>query len=297
MTAKCEAANCAASVLRMRPELHRLHRDLGQTHWWFVARRRILMSIVREALKARPCSRPLIVEVGCGVGDNVAELSKEFGGLGIDASQTAIELARERYPQETFIVGDSPESAGEAIREASLLLMADVLEHVEDDRAFLARWTGALSVGASILITVPADPSLWSRHDRAHGHYRRYELLSLQEVWRGLPVEVELLSYFNRRLFPIARLARRRRSASRNDIGPTSDEAGNEAGNESSGSADLRLPPFAVNAVLQAIFQGEAKRLIAAMHGKAPAYKSGLSLIALLRKRSAPAREPNSHDG
>jgi hypothetical protein len=51
----------------------------------------------------------------------------------------------------------------------------DVLEHVEDDRGFLAdAIVRHLSVGGTLLATVPAHPALFSDHDRLLGHYRRY---------------------------------------------------------------------------------------------------------------------------
>jgi hypothetical protein len=105
----------------------------------------------------------------------------------------------------------------------------------------------AASPGSHFLVTVPADQSLWSEHDESFGHYRRYDAARLEGVWAGLPVTTLLLSYFNTRLLPIVRLVRtwnRRRG-----------RAAGRAG------TDFWLPSRPINALLTAIFAGEAARL------------------------------------
>ena len=56
-----------------------------------------------------------------------------------------------------------------------LVLMLDVLEHVEDDRAaLLDAVLNFLAPGGRLLVSVPAGPGLFSRHDELLGHKRRY---------------------------------------------------------------------------------------------------------------------------
>ncbi len=78
-----------------------------------------------------------------------------------------------------------------------------------------SRLLAAAPTGCYFLLTVPADQSLWSKHDESFGHYRRYDANRLESVWAGLPVSTLLISYFNSRLLPLIRLIRawnRRRS-------------------------------------------------------------------------------------
>jgi len=64
-----------------------------------------------------------------------------------------------------------------------LVLMLDVLEHIEDDTDFLDKYvTPALAPDARLMITVPAYPSLFVEHDRALAHFRRYSPGHLQSV-------------------------------------------------------------------------------------------------------------------
>lgn len=70
----------------------------------------------------------------------------------------------------------------------------DVIEHIEDDRAFLGSLRDSLRPGARFYCTVPAWPSLWSSEDEAAGHFRRYTPHSLARVLRAAGFEVEFLS-------------------------------------------------------------------------------------------------------
>ncbi|MGC4001909.1 MAG: hypothetical protein QM811_01660 [Pirellulales bacterium] len=64
---------------------------------------------------------------------------------------------------------------GDDLRNADLVMLNDVLEHVRDDFLLLSRVMAELRPGAICLLTVPADMALWSPHDVAFGHYRRYD--------------------------------------------------------------------------------------------------------------------------
>ena len=139
----------------------------------------------------------------------------------------------------------------EWLAAASVVLITDVLEHVADDRAMLASIVNACPPGANILITVPADMRLWSPHDEAFGHYRRYEPKNFRALWSGLPVKPRLLSHFNSRLYPAVRFAR-----------AISQRRGRAAGQS---NTDFRLPSRPINRVLERIFAGERRKLAAAI--------------------------------
>jgi SAM-dependent methyltransferase len=249
-----------------------LHADIEQRHWWFVARRRILSRLVAEVLPPSP--QTTLIDVGCGTGGNVAALADRYRCVGIDTSQEAVELARQRFPEVCFIAGRAPNDLGERAAEARLFLLTDVLEHISDDYAMFSELLAAASPGCHVLVTVPADESLWTEHDESFGHYRRYDQTRLEGVWAGLPVTTLLVSHFNSRLLPVVRLVRawnRRRG-----------RAAGRAG------TDFWLPSPPANALLTRVFAGEAKRLVGALHGRTRGYPSGTSLVALLRREAGP---------
>jgi len=85
-----------------------------------------------------------------------------------------------------------------------LITMFDVLEHVERDSDSLRALSQRLADDGRILLTVPAMPWLWSRHDELHHHQRRYTPASLREAAEKAGLDVVELAYFNTLLFPLA---------------------------------------------------------------------------------------------
>lgn len=250
-------------------ELYQLHAEVEHVHWWFRARRRIFAGIARRILGD---ARATVVDVGCGTGGNIAALAASHSCIGIDPAADAIRLARERHPGVEFIVGDAPVDLPARSGDADLFMLTDVLEHVDDDRRLLAGLVERATPGSHLMITVPADPSLWSHHDVTLGHRRRYDGAMLARLWVGLPVTVRLLSAFNARLYPAVRAAR-----------TFSRLRGRASGLN---GTDVVVPPRPLNALLERVFAGERTRLTAALDGRRAGYRRGSSLIAVLRQDS-----------
>ncbi len=254
----------------MQSAQFQLHARIEERHWWFVARREILKRVIRGVLP--PSRETTIVDVGCGTGANLATLAEQYRCVGIDTSADAIRLARGRFPAVEFIEGTAPRDLGTIVDRARLILLCDVLEHVPDDFALFSELLAATTAGTYFLITVPAELALWSQHDRAFGHYRRYDAVRLAEIWQGLPVRSIFASPFNARLYPLVKAIR----AWHRWTGKVTGEAG----------TDFRLPRPTVNRSLYRVFAGEANRLARLAQGQsAVPYRRGVSLMALLQRR------------
>lgn len=238
----------------MRAAEFDLHARLEDTHWWFRARRDIVFDLLQQLLPPSRARR--LLEIGCGTGGNLRLLSQHYSALGVEIDPYAASLAARRAGCEVRCGElDAALQGVDFVPDAVLLL--DVLEHVEDDRTLLAQALARLPAGGLLLLTVPADPRLWSPHDAALGHYRRYTRASLSAVWQGLPVQVLRLSGFNALLYPLIRLARLLRRGAGSDLAPA---------------------PGWLNGLLYRIFAFE-RRLLA--HRNLP---WGCSLVAILRK-------------
>ncbi|RCS54296.1 class I SAM-dependent methyltransferase [Bremerella cremea] len=251
-------------------ETHAAHE---QKHWWFVARRQILSQVL---LELAPPGSPLL-DVGCGTGANAAWFAEQFPTTGIDVSRYAIELARQRFPQVRFACGTIEDIEPETCQQIRLVTLLDVLEHVPDDLQVFSQLLSRITLGTHVVVTVPAGKDLWSPHDQALGHYRRYSAERLSLVWKGLPVECRLLTHFNARLYGPIRLVRsltRKRQQS----------AGHQG-------TDLALPPKPINAALRYCFAGEAKRIVRSLQrGGAGGYAHGVSLLAVLKRTEGEVR-------
>ncbi len=68
--------------------------------------------------------------------------------------------------------------------DCDLVLMMDVLEHVDDDRGLVRHYAAKVPSGAHFLVTVPAFRFLWSGHDVFLEHKRRYRLSEIEAAMR-----------------------------------------------------------------------------------------------------------------
>ena len=246
-----------------------LHAQMEERHWWFQGRRKIVREMVRCVLP--PDKEKTVLDIGCGTGGNIAAFADDYRCIGIDPSPDAIRLAQTRFPQARFVQSAIPDGIGPLISTANLLLLMDVLEHVPDDSLFFSELLAQAKPGSYLLITVPADMTLWSQHDVSFGHHRRYDPDQLQRLWAHLPVKTLLLSYYNARLHPLIRMVR--------NLNQRKGKASGEAG------TDFKLPSQPVNQLLKTIFASEGRTLVELLKGRrSQGFRQGVSLIALLRR-------------
>jgi len=189
----------------MSPDAYDEMARLQHRHWWFLARRQIMRSVLRK-LALPPQAR--ILEVGSGTGANLALLS-EFGHVtGLEMSSEAIEFARaqglETADKVQLQLGRCPEDLVRFMQPFDLICLFDVLEHIDDDRAALTALAKLLKPGASLIISVPAYRWLWGPHDESLHHKRRYRRADLVRLCDETGLEVVRSTYFNTLLLPFA---------------------------------------------------------------------------------------------
>lgn len=210
--------------------------DTAQTHWWYVARRTILAHLIARSV--RPPRDARILEIGCGTGHNFAMLGR-FGHVDGIETDAAARAAAEASLGRKIDSAPLPELNGLQPASYDLVAVLDVIEHVDEDVASLARMAELLRPSGAILITVPALPWLWSAHDEANHHKRRYTKASLKAAIAGAGLGTRAIGYFNSLLFPLAAAKRL---------------AGNARG--ARGSDDAQ-PPGPVNGLFRGIFAAE----------------------------------------
>lgn len=174
---------------------------LEEQHWWYAARR----SLVRRLVGPLPVGRAL--DVGCGPGGNTAVL-RDLGWsvLGIEHSPVAAAAAAARGVP---VVRGDARRLPVADASVDLVMSTDAWEHIDEDDAVARETARVLRPGGRALIAVPCSMSLWSGHDVALGHVRRYERDQLTRVIRSAGLEVSDLASWNVLLRPVARVRRR----------------------------------------------------------------------------------------
>jgi SAM-dependent methyltransferase len=209
--------------------------EIDKDHWWFVARRKIIAALIE---RHRPKPGPLrILEVGAGTGSNLALLQR-FGTVdAIEPDDDARAFAEQRSG--LSIKGGYLPHVPLDDGAYDLIVLLDVLEHIPQDVEALAYLRTKLAPGGRILVTVPGAPWMWSAHDVAHHHQRRYTGRQLRETFERAGLAPRFLSHFNTLLFPLIALVRL--------VGKiTGKEGGDDA-----------MPSRPVNAVLTALFGAE----------------------------------------
>lgn len=160
-------------------------------HPWEEARSAFFRGVLRRA--GLCASARSVLDVGAGDGWFADQL---LADLGPDAQVTCWDTG---YSEDALsaLAGSLPPRAAftevRPERRFDLLLLLDVLEHVEDDRGFLAELLRKnLEPGGHVLVSVPAWQWLYSEHDARLLHHRRYSPGAIRDVLRGAGLELLL---------------------------------------------------------------------------------------------------------
>lgn len=228
-------------------------------HWWFIARRIIINKVLNYFFLNKKLNS--ILEIGCGSGGNL-ELLSAFGKVhAMELDEYCIEIADKRNicKVKRGSLPDNIPLSG----KFELICMFDVLEHIDDDMKALQVVSEKLSDEGVLFLTVPAYGFLWSSHDIALNHKRRYVKNKLLDIVEKAGMKPVYSTYFNTFLMPLVlsvRLFNNLTGKSRGD--------------------DLRTSPDIVNYLLSKIFSAE-KYLIPVL-----SLPFGVSILIIAKKNN-----------
>ena len=189
-------------------EYERMYR-LEDSYWWFVARHRLIEALLRTRYGA-PGGRPdplTILDIGCGTGAMSARVARWGRVVSADFSPLALQFSRRRGLGN--LVGADAMRLPFASEQFDVLIAMDMLEHLQDDCRALDEFFRVLRPGGRLFATVPAYPHLWSEHDIALMHHRRYQRRELRERVIAAGFQVEKLSHTMSLLYPVVAMQRR----------------------------------------------------------------------------------------
>lgn len=178
---------------------HELLRPLRKGHYWFDHRKARIAETVNGCLADFPDAR--VLEFGCGDGDVLGALARDHRAFGFDRGLEDIVAARSDSLSVVVGEGATPPFS----RCFDLVGLFDVVEHVPNDVGLLRNAASLARPGGWVLLTVPADPSLWTALDEYAGHERRYTRGMLAELARKASLELVDITPLFRVLWPFAR--------------------------------------------------------------------------------------------
>ena len=181
---------------------------LEDTHWWYRERRHLLGKAVAGLTPGDA------LDIGAAGGGNTRVLrdagwtvaALEYGAEGAEVAAER-GLAVMRADATALPVTDD---------SLDLVVAFDVLEHIPDHHRAVAEVRRVLRPGGRFLVAVPADPRLWSEHDIAVDHVRRYTRVTLRGVLERGGFTIDSIASWNVLLRPVVAL--RRRSATGSDL-------------------------------------------------------------------------------
>ncbi len=185
-------------------EYHKM-RALESSYWWFRARRHIILTLARDLvaeLRPEAGGRLRIVDIGCGTGMLMEDLRAWGDVVGLDFSPIALAYCCQRGLENLVRANVERIPLGSSC--ADFVTALDLVEHVPDDRALMSEMYRILRPGGRALMTVPAHPKLWSAHDVALHHKRRYEWGNFRDLVMGAGFELERYSYMMMTIYPAA---------------------------------------------------------------------------------------------
>jgi SAM-dependent methyltransferase len=180
----------------MQPEEFTALARVEREHWFYRGKRDLVRHWIARLAPLQPTD--LLVDIGAGTGQLLAEIGATCRAVGIEAHPHGLAIAAGRR---VALLQGTIEALPIASGAAAVITALDVLEHVTDDAAALAELGRVVRPGGLVVLHVPAFPSLWSDWDVALGHKRRYTKPGLLALVRRSPLEVRHCAYVNTAAF------------------------------------------------------------------------------------------------
>ena len=174
----------------------------SEDHFWFQWRARATNALIRRL--DLPVGSPLqVFDIGCGTGITCRQLGLTTSWV-FDGADLNIEaLTRCQAGVRRVLYYDILEQRREFHERYDVILLFDVIEHIEHTRPFVDAVLFHLKPGGVVLVNVPALMTLFGRYDTAAGHFRRYTKRTLADEFKPFDVTVVDQVYWGCSMVPL----------------------------------------------------------------------------------------------
>ncbi|HLD26536.1 MAG TPA: class I SAM-dependent methyltransferase [Patescibacteria group bacterium] len=240
-------------------------RQKEDLHWWHVAKKELIVSIIKNIIESNSYTHPKILEIGAGTGTMLKNFITIAEVTALDISKQALHYCKTKGIR-NLIHADLETYQDFKHNYYDIIICCDLLEHIQNDEKALKKINSMLKKKGTCILHVPANQKLYSYWDKFLGHYRRYEIKQLKNKLEHCGFRVNFISYRVSFLFPFAFLFRKYKNLFQK--------------NSSKISSDFFYIPF-LNTILFFITKIEDFLIIRSIIR--PSF--GLSIIAIVKKK------------
>jgi SAM-dependent methyltransferase len=189
----------------MEPAEYEIMFQQEENYWWYVGLRYLVLSHI--ARFARGKKLLTLLDAGCGTG-KLLETCQEYGAVGLELSAEALPFLRRRGLANVVLGSVCQMPFCDACFD--VVVSMDVLYHVASPRDLdgLREMSRVLKPGGLLLLNLPAYEFLRSRHDIAIHTCQRYTRGRVRDMLARAGLRIQMLTYRNTILFPVAALVR-----------------------------------------------------------------------------------------
>lgn len=174
--------------------------EFEKDYWWHRGKRFVLKDILK---KYAPGKSKEVLEMGCGAGTITEILSRNHKVLGIDVSEEAIHICHKKGLSNTELRDIFDLDTKKYKNHFDICISLDVLEHIQEDKKAMKIVYDVLKPQGAFIVNVPAHKFLWSEHDEALQHKRRYTRYELRRKLEESGFNIVKETYFVSFVFPI----------------------------------------------------------------------------------------------
>lgn len=176
--------------------------EMESDYWWHKGKRLHVFSIMKKFGRRKP----KVLDVGCGTGYLLKELSRYSQAYGLDKSKRSLSFCSKRGLKKIYNIDIERDTFPNV--KFDIITALDVIEHIKDDKKAMINISKSLKKGGVVIVTTPAFEKLWSYWDVEVGHYRRYSTKEIKKLFRESGFTIAYMRFTNISIFVPALMIR-----------------------------------------------------------------------------------------